>query len=117
LPSFASCVVSIHTTRGGRSGRGRMFLPPPPEGNTTASYINITGNYWPAVIAFVACVATKFISGGDPPVVPLWEIGVVSRKLGGVKPPFLAVGFAPATRLAPNRLLATQRSRKIGHGS
>lgn len=111
-PSFVSALISLHTTRGGRSGRGRMFIPGVAEGDTTASSINLEGPLWAALVAFAACMITKFLTkdlaaDGD------WEWGVMSRKIGGAKPPFLAAGFAPVTRAVPKRMLATTRSRKV----
>lgn len=116
LPSYCSCVVSIKTTRGGRSGKGRMFIGGVPETSTVGSRITIPSAFWTALLAFIACVVEKFFLG-DPPVANTWQLGVMSRKLGGAKPPFAAAGFAPATSLTPKPLLATTRSRKIGHGS
>lgn len=116
LPSYSSCVTSIHTTRGGRSGRGRMFIGGVPEGSTTFSTLNIEGAFWVALLAYIACVAGAFIHTGDPGTNE-WSLGVVSRKLGGAGEPISAAGFAAATSLVPHRLLATTRSRKIGHGS
>jgi hypothetical protein len=116
LPSYSSCVTSIHTTRGGRSGRGRMFIGGVPEGSTTFSTLNVEGAFWVALLAYIACVTEKFIHSGDPGANE-WQLGVISRKLGGTTEPISAAGFAPATSLVPHRLLATTRSRKIGHGS
>lgn len=116
LPSYCSCVVSIKTDRGGRSGKGRMFVAGIPETSTVGSRITIPSAFWVALGLFLACVAEKFFLG-DPPVADTWQLGVMSRKIGGAKPPFLAAGFANATSLTPKPLLATTRSRKIGHGS
>jgi hypothetical protein len=112
LPSFVSALISLHTTRGGRSGRGRMFIPGVAEGDTVASSINVNGPLWAALVAFVACMIGKFLTK-DVPVGGNWEWGVMSRKIGGRKPPFLAAGFAPITRAVPKRMLATTRSRKV----
>jgi hypothetical protein len=112
LPSFVSALISLHTSRGGRSGRGRMFIPGVSEGNTTASSINVEGPLWAALVAFVACMIAKFLTK-DVAVGGNWEWGVMSRKIGGLKPPFAAAGFAPITRAVPKRLLATTRSRKV----
>lgn len=116
LPSFNSCVVSIHTTRGGRSGRGRMFIGGIPEASATGSMLLSTGAFWLAVVAFCACVAEEFFIG-DPPAANSWQFGVFSRKLGGTVEAPLAAGFAPATNLVPQQLIATTRSRKVGRGS
>lgn len=124
LPSFCSIVVNIHTTRGGRSGRGRMFIPGIPEGATTGSSIQTTNPYWTAIIAYLACVAGAFIKTGSELGTNRIALGVLSRKLGGLgadgkprKPPYLAEQWARATKLIPNNLIKTTNSRKIGHGN
>lgn len=118
LPSFSSALVSIRTSRGGRSGRGRMFLAGIPEDQTTASHINTEGPFWAALAAFVQCIVTSFVGLADPmPAANKWQFGIYSRKVGGAKFPFAVTGFAPATNLVPKSLIATTRSRKIGHGS
>lgn len=114
-PSFVSALISLHTTRGGRSGRGRIYVAGVPEGQTTASLINTEGDLWPALLAFAACMLDKF-KQRDVAVAGNYEWGVMSRKIGGLKPPFLAAGFARITRAVPKRELATTRSRKLGHG-
>lgn len=117
LPSFCSIVVNIHSIRGGRSGRGRMFIPGIPEGATQGSAVPTTNPYWAAIIQYLACVAGHFIHGDDLPGANQIAIGVLSRKLGNNKPPYTAVQFARATRLIPNNLIKTTNSRKIGHGN
>lgn len=114
-PSFVSALISLQTVRGGRSGRGRMFIAGIPEGQTVASYINSEAALWAALLAFVVCMLGKF-NHKDIPGPADWEWGVFSRKLGGAKAPFSAAGFAYITNAIPRRLLATTRSRKIGHG-
>lgn len=115
-PSFVSALISLQSTRGGRSGRGRMFIAGIPEGQTTASRINSEGALWAALLAFCVCMLGKFIAK-DIPGAGDWEWGVFSRKLGNKKAPFLAAGFAGIQAATPKQLLATTRSRKIGHGN
>lgn len=115
LPSYCSALISLHTTRGGRSGRGRIYIAGVAESDTTRSLINIEGPLWAALAAFVLCMLGKFKTrdlpaGGD------YDWGVMSRKIGGLKPPFLAQGYAQITRAVPKRELATTRSRKVGRG-
>lgn len=114
-PSFVSALISLRSSRAGRSGRGRMFIAGIPEGETTASNINSEGALWAALLAFVVCMLGKFISPDVPPP-GQWEWGVFSRKIGGSKDPFAAAGFAPMISATPKQLLATTRSRKVGHG-
>lgn len=117
LPTYVSIVVNIHSTRGGRSGRGRMFIPGVPESASQGSFIPTDNPYWAGIIAYLQCVASQFIHPTELAEANTFDIGVMSRKIGGPKPPYLATGFARATALKPNNALATTRSRKVGHGS
>lgn len=115
-PSYVSAVISLHTTRPGRSGRGRMYIGGIPESQTTLSKINIEGPLWAALLAFITCMMTAFPraelgSGAN------YAWGVLSRKVAGVtKPPFPTTAFAEVTRAVPQQYLGTTRSRKVGHG-
>jgi hypothetical protein len=119
-PSFVSALISLHTTRGGRSGRGRIYIAGVPESQTIASKLNRDLVLWAALAAFVACMLDKFKSR-DVPVAGQYDWGVMSRKIGSpdpahLKPPFLPAGYAQITRAVPKEELATTRSRKIGRG-
>lgn len=115
LPSHDSVVCSLYTVRGGRSGRGRIYLGGVPEGDTVKSYVNIEGPLWAAVLAFLACMLTNF-KPHDVPAPGQYDWGVMSRKIGGTKPPYLPAGYAMITRAEPRRELGTTRSRKVGRG-
>jgi hypothetical protein len=110
--SFAAALVRISTGGGGRSGRGRMFLPPPGESEISASEID------PATLlliaAFCACMATKFIgASAETP----WRLGVLSRKkVNDVLPPF-DNRFREAVALTPVSTVAIMGSRKKGRGA
>lgn len=115
-PSFVAAVISLHTTRPGKSGRGRLFIAGIPEVGTIASLLKVEDVSYPALIAFVNCIVLAFPKhelGGSAS----FEWGVYSRKVGGVtKPPYPDAGFAPVTRAVVKRELGTMRSRKLGHG-
>lgn len=114
--SFVSAVVSIRTTRAGPTGRGRMFIGGVAEAATLNSYINKEHPMWAGLIAFVDCLLSQFHSNNDPVQAPLsW--GIMSRKLGGQKPPFVVGGFAGVIYAAPNHALGSTNSRKVGRGS
>lgn len=117
MPSFVSVCANIHTSRGGRSGRGRMFIPAVPENATQGSYIPTGNPYWGAILAYVACVASKFIHTNEPLSGERVSLGVMSRKIGGAKPPYTVDGFAPATLIRPINRLSHNVSRKVGRGS
>lgn len=114
-PSFVSALISLRAARGGKSGRGRMFLAGVPESGTLKSYIPTEGAFFAGMVAFIGCMMGKFLA---PHTLPLnkWEWGVFSRKFGNAKAPFLAAGFSPLVDAVAKPLLATTRSRKIGHG-
>lgn len=116
LPSYASCRIRIRSERGGKSGLGRICIGGVPEIATTRSFIDPESAFWIALVAYVACVVSAFLVGGFP-VANRWNLGVMSRKIGGEKPPFLLDGFSKATSLEPVRALGTMRSRLVGHGS
>lgn len=120
LPSFCAVCINIHSTRGGKKGRGRMFIAGIPEGASQGSAIPTTNPYWTAILAYLACVAGSFIHASDLDAPNTISLGVLSRSLhkpDHTKPPYLADQFARATRLVANNLIKTQNSRKIGHGN
>lgn len=109
--SFASSLIAIRTSVGGRRGRGRIFLPPPGEGETTNSissngvFVDLTN--------FINCVVAKFVGQA---ATEQWRIGVLSKKdLAGQIGNF-NTAFREATSLVPNRTLAVMSRRRIGRG-
>lgn len=114
--SHESAVVSLQTTRPGREGKGRIYFAGVPEGAATASLINDPSPYLAALQAFVTCMLGKWVikdvyAAGD------YTWGVMSRKIGGLKPPFNPAGYAPIIRAKVNRELGTTRSRKLRRGA
>lgn len=114
-PSYVSALVSLRTTRPGRSGRGRIFFAGVPEGQTTRSLLNIESPLYVGLVAFVTCMLGKF-RDRDVPAPGNYSWGVMSRTIGGVKPPFLPAGYATIVSGQVIRELATTRSRKLGKG-
>jgi len=110
--SFAAALINMRTGGGGKSGRGKKFLPPPGEADITASAID---NATLALLtAFAACLAGKFL--GSNPSTP-WRLGVLSHKIqtqtigGGFDNAFRIV-----TSLSPKADIAVLRSRRKGRG-
>jgi len=116
LPTYASAVISKRTLQGGKSHRGRFYLPGIPEAATLGSAFDTNHAFWAALAAFVACVAGKFILG-DPPGANSFQMMVYSRKIGGATAPYGANGFTAIADLIPVVDLATTRSRKVKRGS
>jgi len=116
LPTLNAACISIRTNQGGRSKRGRMYIGGIPESATLDSKFDTSNAFWIALIAFCACVVTKFIAG-DPPAANTFQLEVYSRKIGGASFPYGAAGFTPVVSLTPDTVVATQRSRKLGRGA
>jgi len=111
--SFASTLVNLRSTRGGRRGHGRMFLPPPGESETTNSVM--TGLTPVKVADFLNCLIGKFVGAG---ATEQWRWGVLSPTIqkqlvgGGFDN-----AFAELTQAVASTTLAVMRSRKVGRGS
>jgi hypothetical protein len=116
LPSFNSALFTVRTALGGKSHRGRMYLPGIPEAASINSELDPANAFWDGLVAFAACVAANFIAG-DPPGAHSWMLCVYSRKIGGSSFPYGATGFTPMTTFTPVKLIASTRSRKVGRGS
>lgn len=123
LPTHDSVSISIRSTRAGRSGRGRKQLPGIPEGATVGSTISTAHAYWGVILAFVACVAGKFINTNDLTEPNTISVGVLARTLkpadaqGKRKAPWPIDTFARATRIVATPKVGTTNSRKVGRGS
>jgi hypothetical protein len=116
LPSYCSAVLSIRTSEGGRSKRGRMYLPGIPEAATLVSSFDTSNAYWTAVVAFAGCLATKFLLN-DLPGANQFQMLIYSRKLGGSAFPYNNAGFTSVKSILPVQQLGTTRSRKVGVGA
>lgn len=116
LPSFCSALFSIRTALGGRSHRGRLYIPGIPEAATTNSSFDPNHAFWAGMLAYAVCLVTNFIPG-DPVGSNSWAMGVYSRKIGGANFPYGANGFTPINDVVAVSQIATTRSRKVGRGS
>jgi hypothetical protein len=110
--SFAASLMSIRTGGGGRSGRGRVFLPPAGEAQIAASTID--GPTLALLAAFAACVATKFM-GANP--TSGWTLGVLSQKLLKAVGGNMNNAFRVAVSLNPVADVKRMSSRQKGKGS
>ena len=109
--SFAASLLGIRSTVGGRTGRGRLFLPPPGEGETSQSISSNT--VVDQLVAFVTCLAGKFIGAGHTED---WELGVLSRKLLAHDVSNWNTSFHEAVTVIPKREQAVIGRRKLGRG-
>jgi len=110
--SFAASLIQVRTGGGGRSGRGRIFLPPAGEAETTNS--TLSAPIITQLQEFIDCVAGKFIGVG---ATEDWRLGVLSRKTFANAPGNFDAAFREAQSLVPVQNVAVMRSRKVGHGS
>lgn len=111
-PSFCAQLVNLKTGKGGRSFRGRLFLPPPPETGQQGS--KLTAAQLALINTFVDSLRTKFVGEAGTSE---FEIGVLSRKLAGPGVGNFNNGINKLSQMIPNSVLATMHSRKIGVGS
>jgi len=109
--SFAASLMQIQTGGGGKSGRGRLFLPPPGEAEIESSSMSAPAQQ--ALLNFAFCLVGKFINNATTP----WRLGVLSRKKVNNVLPAIDDRFREATNLVVKPDLASIRSRKKGHGS
>ena len=116
LPSFNSAVLSIRTNTGGRSHRGRMFIPGIPENQTINSTFDPALPFWLGLVAFCLCLVENFVPG-DPVGSNSWGLSVYSRKLGGSSFPYGLSGITQMREIVPVSFIGTTRSRKVGRGS
>lgn len=106
-------VITIYTSRGGRRGRGRIYLA---GSGTTISELN--SGVWQSgqtarTQAFATALATRYM------VVPYnssWALGVWSRAIAGPTPPWPTSAFVRATALTVRTIARTQRRRQVGVG-
>jgi hypothetical protein len=110
--SFIATLCTIRTGIGGKSHRGRFFLPPAGEANTNISILD--GDTLTQLNQFLACLAGKFIGAGASTP---WRIGVLSRKLLANSPANFNTAFTEATSLTVSDKAAIMGSRKVGRGS
>jgi hypothetical protein len=110
--SFAASLMHLRTGQGGRRGRGKVFLPPPGEAETTASSIDpATGLL---LVQFAVCMAGKF--GTSNPTTD-WRLGVLSTTDLDEVAGSYDTAFRQVQQLTPGTVLAVMRSRKKGVGS
>lgn len=117
VPGFCAALVSLRTEFPGKSGRGRKYIAGIPEVATNCGVLVQESDYWAQFVAFVLCVASKFIGTTAVPATTPWRLQVLSRKLGNAKAPYNANQFHDVVTMSPNQIIASMRSRRIGHGS
>lgn len=109
--SFAASLIQVKTGGGGRSGRGRHYLPPAGEAQTAQSELD--GPTVVLITQFLLCMAGKFI-GNDASTA--WRMGVLSQKAFANNPANFDAAFREAHSLSAVSTVACMRSRKKGHG-
>lgn len=110
--SFIATLLNLKTGGGGKSGRGKQFLPPPGEGESTAS--SLDPGTVTLVLAYIQCVVQKFV-GADAS--EDWRIGVLSQKILKQPGGSLDSAFREVTSITVNSVLAKMGSRKKGVGA
>jgi len=116
LPTFCAGLLSLRTGLGGRSNRGRSYYAGISEDSSSVSRLDADS------FARLQDVGNSLLSAfGPTPTQPFVEYGVWSRlrgeNIGGDSNFDIGAGFTPITQCVARRLIATQRHRKIGHGT
>jgi hypothetical protein len=115
LPSFNAVLISLSTGLGGRSNRGRLFMPGVIGNDVQNSKMDSFGlAKWQA---FVACMVGKFVGAAADVDSKVFNWGVLSRKNSGVNFATADVAFNRVTSAQVKDVIATMHSRKLGVGS
>lgn len=115
LPSFNSVLLRFSTNGGGRSGKGRSFLPGLVANDTQRSML--TSNGFNKYLPFIACLVASFLTAGDPPVVPDYHLCVLSRKNAGLNYVNAGTAVRLVTNISHSNIISTTVSRQLGQGS
>lgn len=110
LPSTVALCLSLRTGLGGRSFRGRKYIAAIPESEQNGSrLITSAKEAWEAIrVSFMDTFGNDPNSSG-------WHVGVLSRKM--IKDgQTVGAAFTDVNNLLVRDVLATMRSRRIGHG-
>ncbi len=115
LPSFNAALMSLSTGLGGRSNRGRLFMPGVVTSDTSMSKFTASGlAKWQA---FLACMIGKFVGAAADVDSKVFNWGVLSRKNSGVNYATAGAGFNRIRTATAKDVIATMHSRKLGVGS
>ena len=106
-------VLSIYSERGGRRGRGRIYLPPASSTTTEAGAGVWLTTQTTRTQAFATALGNRYITATPT---PRWYLGVWSRASGPLFPPWTTSQFARATGLVVRNTIRTQRRRQLGVG-
>jgi hypothetical protein len=115
LPSFNAALMSLSTGLGGRSNRGRLFMPGVIASDVSQSKFTAAGlAKWQA---FLACMVGKFVGLPADVDSKVFNWGVLSRKNSGVNFATAGAGFNRIRTATAKDVVATMHSRKLGVGS
>jgi len=115
LPSFNAALISLSTGLGGRSNRGRLFMPGVIANDVSSSKLTSGGlAKWQA---FVTCMVGKFVGAAENVDQVPFNWGVLSRKNSGVNFATAGDAFHRIRTATAKDVVATMHSRKMGVGS
>jgi len=110
--SFVAAVISGRTGRGGKSYRGRHYIPGIPEAGISQS--TMTGGQLALIVAFASCMAGKYV--GLSKTDPNWRWGVLSRFKNKQAVALAATSFTPYSSIIVNANVGSMNSRKLKRG-
>lgn len=115
LPSYCSVLLRFSTGGGGRSGKGRMFLPGVVANDTLNS--KLTSNGFNKYLPFIACLVAAFIRSVELGTERDWELVVLSRKNAGANYATAGTAVRAVQQISHSNILSTTVSRQLGQGS
>lgn len=111
LPAVCAAVIKLGTGVPGREHRGRLYLGGIPATVETDSRLDSA--YVSDLQSTMAQLVATYGAGGSDPD---YEWGIFSRKRGGFKDPFSAIGFEAIHYAVARDFVATFNLRKVTRG-
>lgn len=106
-------VITIYTSRGGRRGRGRIYLAGAPNSTSSMGSGAWLSAQTTNTTNMANALAARYIAVPD---ISGFRLGVWSRTIAGPTPPWPTSAFVRATALTIRTTVRTQRRRQLGVG-
>lgn len=103
-------VLTLYTSKIGRSRRGRIYLAGFPGSNAAS------GLWTAGTLTGMTSIATTLTTRYGPSGSQAYELGVWSKLIAGPDPPFVTTAFEPITSIAVRSQIRSQRRRQVGVG-
>lgn len=115
LPSFNSVLLKFSTNGGGRSGKGRSFLPGLVANDTNKSLLTSSG--FNKYLPFIACLVESFVRTVELEGQLDHELVVLSRTKAGLNYVNAGTAVRAVRTISHSNIISTTVSRQLGQGS